>query len=174
MAPQSDIVSSLVALMRAELARGDAASKLLLQRLSDALLVALARTVPSKFDLGRPADARVAKALAALHERFAERWTIARMAQIAGMSRAAFVARFKRVTGESPAAYLARLRLEAARTLLVETDEPAAKIALQVGYQSAYAFSRAFKRIVGRPPVVFRKAMRTSPAIECRALRLAA
>ena len=175
MAPSSDTVSSLVALMRAELARGDAASRLLLQRLSDALVVAVARGVPSGFDLDRPADARIARTLAALHERFAERWTIARMAKTAGMSRAAFVARFKRVTGASPAAYLARLRVEAARTLLVETDEPASKVALQVGYQSAYAFSRAFKRIAGRPPVVFRKAMRSSPAIVCSAtLRLAA
>jgi AraC-like DNA-binding protein len=177
MAPKLDTVSSLAALMRDELARGDAANRLLLQRLCDALLVALARSgSPAPIDLVRPADARMARTLAALHERFAERWTIAKMAKIAGMSRAAFVARFKRVAGAAPASYLARLRVDAARTLLVETDEPAAKIALQVGYRSAFAFSRVFKRLVGSPPVAFRKAMRAAPAIECRAtaLRLAA
>jgi transcriptional regulator GlxA family with amidase domain len=126
--------------------------------------------LPLTAGLDRPAaDARIARTLAALHGRFSERWTLAKMAKVAGMSRAAFVARFKQVTGMSPGAYLTRLRLDAARELLIVTDDPAAKIALRVGYDSPYAFSRAFKRLVGRPPIVYRRNMRAAPArIECK------
>jgi AraC-like DNA-binding protein len=126
--------------------------------------------LPLTSGLVRPAaDARIARTLAALHDRFSERWTLAKMARVAGMSRAAFVARFKQVTGTSPGAYLTRLRLDAARELLIATDDPAAKIALRVGYDSPYAFSRAFKRMVGSPPVVYRRTMRAAPArIECK------
>jgi AraC-like DNA-binding protein len=166
----ADERSPMVRSVRDALARG-AENEPLLRRLSDALLSAVSRAcVPT-------IDPRIGKTLAALHERFFERWTLAKMAKLAGMSRAAFAARFKQVTGASPGAYLARLRLHAARDLLIETDDPAAKIAFQVGYQSAYAFSRAFRRMMGRPPVLYRKAMRAVPArIECRAasIRLAA
>jgi transcriptional regulator GlxA family with amidase domain len=104
-----------------------------------------------------------------------ERWTLAKMAKVAGMSRAAFVRRFKQVTGAAPGAYLARLRVSAARKLLVETEESAATIALSVGYQSVHAFNRVFRRMTGRPPIVFRKATRAPARIECRgALSLAA
>jgi AraC-like DNA-binding protein len=165
-----DTVSSLVVLARDELVRKDPASEPLLTRLADALLAGVARAcLPPNFD-GAAADPRIARTLAALRERFAERWTLGKMAKVAGMSRAAFARRFKQITGAAPGAYLTRLRVEAAERLLIDTDDPAAKIALRVGYGSAYAFSRVFKRVSGRPPVVFRRAMRALPArIECRA-----
>jgi AraC-like DNA-binding protein len=175
-ASRSETASYLVDLVRAEIARKGPASQLLLSRLADALLVAVARAcLPPGFEFERAAvDARIARTLAALHERLSDRWTIAKMAKIAGMSRAAFARRFKQVTGAAPGVYLVRLRIDAAKKLLADTDEPAATIAFEIGYESAYAFSRAFKRIVGRPPVVFRRAMRAAPArIVCRGATLA-
>jgi AraC-like DNA-binding protein len=178
LATYSKTVAALVALVQDEVARNHAASDPLLARLAEALLVAAARaSLPPGFEFAHAAaDPRIARTLGAIHERLAARWTIAEMAKIAGMSRAAFVRRFKEITGDPPGAYITRLRIEAAKRLLVETDEPAATIAIEVGYGSAYAFSRVFKRMAGQPPVVFRRVMRALPArVVCRAaLALAA
>jgi len=49
-------------------------------------------------------------------------------------------------------AMVARLRLERARHLLRETDEPVKSIAQRVGYANQFAFSTAFKRVTGLSP----------------------
>jgi transcriptional regulator GlxA family with amidase domain len=122
-------------------------------------------------------DVRIARVLASLRQRPEERWTIAKMAKLAGMSRAAFIRLFTAATGVPPLTYATRLRIEVAQALLAETDEAAAAIAARVGYGSVYAFSRAFTRLTGKPPVLFRKMARAQSApIMGRAtmLRLAA
>jgi AraC-like DNA-binding protein len=48
-------------------------------------------------------DSRVAPALALIHERLGEAWTVAKLAAKAGLSRSAFTVRFTKVVGESPA-----------------------------------------------------------------------
>jgi AraC-like DNA-binding protein len=47
--------------------------------------------------------------------------------------------------------------MQAAGRLLLETRAPIASIALDVGYDSEAAFSRAFKRLVGKPPAAWRR-----------------
>ena len=42
--------------------------------------------------------------------------------------------------------------------LLRESRAPVASIALDVGYDSEAAFSRAFKRATGKPPAAWRRA----------------
>jgi len=49
-------------------------------------------------------------------------------------------------------AMVARLRVERARHLLRETDEPVKSIAQRVGYANQFAFSTAFKRVTGLSP----------------------
>ena len=53
--------------------------------------------------------------------------------------------------------YLAQWRMQAAARLLLETRFTVATIALDVGYESEAAFARAFKRLVGKPPGVWRR-----------------
>jgi AraC-like DNA-binding protein len=43
-----------------------------------------------------------------------------------------------------------------------EGDATVATIAQEVGYESEAAFARAFKRLVGQPPAVWRRAQRLS------------
>lgn len=83
-------------------------------------------------------------------------WSIARMAQVAHMSRAAFCKHFTSVSGISPARFLLRLRMSAAATHLSQ-GESVEQVAEQVGYQSSAAFTRAFKRIVGAQPGAYRR-----------------
>ena len=160
--------------------QGDRVSPDVVQSLIDLVLMAIGRRSLSSARAGAACplfDVRIARVLASLRQRPEERWTIAKMAKLAGMSRAAFVRLFTRTTGAPPLTYVTRLRIEVAQALLAETDEAAAVIAERVGYGSVYAFSRAFTRLTGKPPVLFRRtARRQSAPVMGRAtmLRLAA
>jgi transcriptional regulator GlxA family with amidase domain len=47
--------------------------------------------------------------------------------------------------------------MQVAAKLLRESQAPVAAIALEVGYDSEAAFSRAFKRVAGKPPAAWRR-----------------
>ena len=169
-----------VTLLQKELSQSDPVSPDVMQSLLDLVVTALGRRTSSRagdFGSAPLLDVRIARVLASLRQHPHERWTIARMAKLAGMSRAAFIRLFSATTGAPPLTYVTRLRIEVAQALLAETDEAAAAIAARVGYGSVYAFSRAFTRLTGKPPVLFRRmARRQSATIMGRAtmLRLAA
>jgi AraC-like DNA-binding protein len=102
-------------------------------------------------------DPIVSRALALLHERKAHRWTVTELARESGASRSALADRFTTLIGESPMRYLTRQRLRAAAQRLREGTDAIARVALDVGYQSEAAFSRAFSREFGKSPAVWRK-----------------
>ena len=160
-------LSAAVTLLRDELTRGNAVSHEVVQSLFDIVLTAIGQRSLRSASAGakRPVlDVRIARVLADLREHLSERWTIAKMAKLAGMSRAAFIRLFTATTGVPPLTYVTRLRIEAAQALLAETDEAAAVIAERVGYGSVYAFTRAFTRLTGKPPVLFRRTARRQGA----------
>lgn len=108
-------------------------------------------------------DDRIGHVLARIHEQPASRWTLARQADIATMSRSGFAARFRALVGEPPARYVTRIRLERADRLLRTTDATLAAIAGRVGYASAEALSHAFKAHYGvAPSTVGRRGRRSS------------
>jgi transcriptional regulator GlxA family with amidase domain len=172
-------LSAAVTLLREELSRSRGVSRDVVDGLHELVLTAIGKRGATTSERGRGrrlVDARIARVLASVRERPSERWTIARMAKLAGMSRAAFIRLFTRVTGTPPLTYVTRLRIDVASALLAETDEAAAAIAARVGYGSVYAFTRAFTRLTGKPPIVFRKTARgvTAPIMGRATLRLAA
>ncbi|GAK43466.1 ABC transporter substrate-binding protein [Paenibacillus urinalis] len=59
--------------------------------------------------------------------------------------------------GETPSDYLARLRLEKSGELLRDTSLTLQEIAVNVGYQDGYYFSRMFKKYTGVSPMEYRK-----------------
>jgi transcriptional regulator GlxA family with amidase domain len=172
-------LSAAVTLLRSELMRGDGVSHHIVESLFEVVLAAIGqRSLPSARSFSeRPRiDVRIARVLARVRGRLSERWTIAKMAKLAGMSRAAFVRLFTASTGAPPLTYVTRLRIEVAQVLLAETDEAAAVIAERIGYGSVYAFSRAFTRLTGKPPILFRRTARTqgTPIVGRATMRLAA
>jgi AraC-like DNA-binding protein len=64
---------------------------------------------------------------------------------------------FKRMTGLSPARYLNKLRMEKAMELLIWTDLPIRKIALQTGFEDPYHFSRVFRCHTQTTPTAYRR-----------------
>ncbi len=73
------------------------------------------------------------------------------------MSRSAFAARFKKLVGESPLQYITRWRMNLAVTWLRDEAVRVGELADRLGYQSAAAFSRAFKRFIGVSPGAARR-----------------
>jgi AraC-like DNA-binding protein len=97
-------------------------------------------------------DVRLARALAAVHQRPGEDWTIQTMAQEAAMSRTTFADLFSSTVGMPPIQYLAHWRATEARRLLKDRRFSVARIAEMTGYRSEAAFRRFFKRIEGVGP----------------------
>lgn len=91
-------------------------------------------------------DPRIGRALALIHKEPGASWSLDGLARAVCMSRSAFAARFTAMVGSAPMAYITQWRLNVARARLVETTDPQADIALELGYQSEAAFCRAFKR----------------------------
>jgi AraC-like DNA-binding protein len=110
------------------------------------------------------ADPHVGAALRAMHGDLARPWTVATLARAAGSSRSGFALRFRALVGETPLGHLARWRMHHASGLLRGGDRGLGQVAEQVGYESEAAFSRAFKRIVGRAPGAVRRGLPAAPA----------
>jgi AraC-like DNA-binding protein len=127
-----------------------------LDRLFDYLLILIVRHVVesgrvSTGVLAGLADPRLAKALTAIHEAPKKSWTLDDLAGIAGMSRTRFAEHFRTRIGQTPIDYLTVWRMTIACQLLAR-GKPVKSVALQVGYQSAAAFSRVFSRVTGQAP----------------------
>ena len=97
-------------------------------------------------------DPRLGKVLVALHRDPGRNWTVAELAAQMDSSRSVFAERFLAVTGMTPLRYLTELRMRLAAQWIAREREPIESVAYKLGYGSLAAFSRAFKRVVGRPP----------------------
>ena len=107
-------------------------------------------------------DQEVGKALAILHRKPANPWTIATLAAEVGTSRSVLAERFRTFLSETPIAYLTRWRLQLGAHLLKTTSRTIGQIAAAVGYESEPSFNRAFKREFSLPPARFRKHSRST------------
>jgi AraC-like DNA-binding protein len=104
------------------------------------------------------ADPAIGRALRLMQADPAEPWTVARLGNETGLSRAAFARRFSELVGEPPMAYLTGWRLSLAADLLAEPGATVAAVARRVGYATPFAFSTAFKRLHQVSPQQYRAA----------------
>ncbi len=105
-------------------------------------------------------DRFVGRALALVHGRPSEPWTVERLGRLVGLSRSALAERFGQVMGEPIFAYLTAWRLTLAAEALLTSARTIESVARSAGYESAGAFSSAFKRVFGKPPSVWRRKRR--------------
>jgi AraC-like DNA-binding protein len=157
-----DWIESSVRYGAQQLSEGHHATSSVMARLSELLFVEAVRAysesqaVHEKHWLHGLKDQYVGRALAALHDRLAHGWSVADMAEVAGLSRSAFVERFTAAMGTPPMQYLAKSRMMLAKELLGERQKSISQVATAVGYEAEAAFNRAFKREFGLPPARWR------------------
>jgi AraC-like DNA-binding protein/ligand-binding sensor protein len=98
----------------------------------------------------------VRKAREYIQQHKMEPLSLATVAQASGASVFHFCKVFKKATGLKFTDYVARMRLEDAKTQLLNPNRRISEIAYDVGFQSLTQFNRMFKRIFGQSPTEFR------------------
>jgi AraC-like DNA-binding protein len=137
-----------------------------LERLSELMFVEAVRrhlgTLPPEKTgwLAGLNDPLVGQALAELHAAPREAWTVESLARRVGASRSLLAERFNELVGQPPMQYLALWRMQLAARRLADGGR-VADVATGVGYESEAAFSRAFKKLVGRSPAAWRRGAET-------------
>jgi AraC-like DNA-binding protein len=157
----ANALSSVLDLLRLESSQFYPGADMARSSLAALALIHLLRTFLSttsqpKGWLGALSDAKIGKALSAMHDEPGKKWTLEELAGHVAMSRTAFANRFRASVGQAPLDYLQDWRMTLARTALQDTNEPLADIAQRIGYLSDTAFSIAFKRNTGVSPGRFR------------------
>ena len=130
---------------------------LMISRLIDVLIIRCIRTWakslgPRQGWIGALADARISRAVAAIHRDPTKNWSVEGLASVAGMSRSRFAQLFLATAGEPPLRYIHRWRLAMAFDLLRGSNLPVSEVAHAIGYESEAAFSRAYKAMFGTTP----------------------
>lgn len=155
-------LGKVVELIMEECEHEDPGKELLLQRLLEVLLVEALRWRHIGSDvaglLSGMRDPVLARVLRTMHADVRASWTVAELAKIAGLSRSAFAARFGEVLGCGPIEYLARWRMALAKDALIGGVKTLDRIADEIGYESASAFSTAFRKRLGCSPGKFARA----------------
>lgn len=83
--------------------------------------------------------------------------TLDKIAKYANISVSFLYREFKKTHGVTPYTYILNSKIELAKTMLIETDDTVQTISERFSFSDAAHFSKAFTKIVGVSPSVFRK-----------------
>jgi AraC-like DNA-binding protein len=156
------LLDQFIRFATAEMGNKRAGSQSILNRLSELLFVEVIRLHMGQLAnhntgwLAGLRDPLVGRALTLLHARPSHPWTLDELASEAGASRSALADRFVHLVGCPPIQYLTQWRMQMAAKRLTDPGVAVASVAYEVGYESEAAFSRAFKKLVGRSPSQWR------------------
>ncbi len=156
-------VRDTLRLMAEELSRRRPGGEAVATRLADILVVQAIRGWLDRDPGAREGwlraleDERIGRVLEAVHAEPGRPWSLELLARTAAMSRSSFAARFTALVGEAPMAYVTRWRMRLAHTRLTEDGPTVAALAVELGYRSEAAFSRAFTRTMGQTPGAVRR-----------------
>ncbi len=103
--------------------------------------------------LGELRAPKIGAALVLVHSQPHLPWDVAGLAQKVAMSRSGFSARFSELVSQPVKQYLTHWRMSLARNKLSHESLSLTELSEQLGYQSEAAFSRAYKRVFGEPPL---------------------
>lgn len=84
--------------------------------------------------------------------KFAEDWSVEKMAHAVGMSTSRFYNSYKNIFGIPPQKDLQNTRIEHAKRMLSTSEKSVEEIAELCGYNSVYNFIRQFKKVCGNTP----------------------
>jgi AraC-like DNA-binding protein len=151
-----------VGLLRAELDAPQIGSKGVLDGLLDVVFAYALRELMRRQDGSAGMalvmrDPPVYEAVSLMHDDCAHPWSLDVLAARVGVSRTGLAERFRAAMGDTPLHYLRTIRMQHAVRLLSDTSHSLEQVALAVGYQDAFSFSKVFKKTVGVSPRDFRR-----------------
>ena len=92
-----------------------------------------------------------------LDSNYSEHITLDTLTELTHMNKYYMAHSFAKYTGKSPIQYLNQRRMEAACTLLKDTDYSIASISSTVGFSSQSYFTQAFRKKYGMTPIKYRQ-----------------
>lgn len=153
-------LTALLQQLRGEAARRTA-SRMFVRGLAQAIAIHLARhyaeITATRGDTPSLPGFKLRRVTDWMAAHLAEEFSLARLAEKAGLSEFHFNRLFKRATGLPPSRYLIQLRLEAAKRLLRETSRSVIAIANDVGYSNPSHFAQLFRKETGLAPSDYRR-----------------
>jgi AraC-like DNA-binding protein len=162
------VIAQFIKLALSESVARRSGGEAVLARLSELLFVEVVRRYLSTLPADRTGwlaglrDEQIGRALGKLHDHPTRAWSLEELAREIGMSRSALAERFASFVGIPPMQYLTQWRMQLAATLLSGSAIGLAEVAERVGYGSEAALSRAFKRLVGVAPALWRQGKRAA------------
>jgi AraC-like DNA-binding protein len=162
-APQTGWIQSTLQFLGEEAREFRAGGETIITRLADILVIQairawIARDPGAKTGwLGALQDKQIGRALATIHRQSAGPLTLGSLAAGVGMSRSAFAKRFTTLVGEPAMRYVLRWKMQTALNLLKDKQLAVSEVAHRLGFDSESAFSRAFKRTIGKSPGAARR-----------------
>lgn len=118
------------------------------------ILLSLEKVAPHP---SRPAGLDLTPALEHMQGHLDRKLGVDELAETVHLSPSRFSVVFRQRTGVTPVDYHIRLRMQVACHWLDATMLPVKEIAERCGYEDAYYFSRAFKRVIGLSPLAYRR-----------------
>lgn len=160
--PQTTL-QPLITLLTQEVEKGEDSSTLVIDNLSNVLLISLLRHYltqqPNQANgiLNSGGDSRLRPLLEQIMSEPAKLWSVDQMAAVCTVSRAQLMRLFKQKLDASPHAFVHRIRLQKAAQQLKQCADSVLAIALTCGFQSETHFCKAFKAMYGCTPSAYRK-----------------
>ena len=96
---------------------------------------------------------RTAKAIAWITANYSKTLRVEELAQLSSMGISTLHHHFRVLTSMSPLQYQKQLRLQSARSLMINNGLDASRAAYEVGYESPTQFNREYSRFFGQPPM---------------------
>lgn len=154
-------LTQLIRMMEREIAAPGFATSLMIEGLSRAIAVELARLARAQ-DAEPPdriwlAPARLRRILDYIEAHLDQPVTLDELARLVDLSPYHFIRMFRREVGATPYRYVCDRRIARARALLAETELPIAEVARLCGFVRHAQFSAAFARAVGIAPMQYRR-----------------
>lgn len=106
---------------------------------------------------GKSIERTIRKACLYFRENLNANVNIEQLARELNVGYSYFRQMFRKYTGISPTQYHLSLRIQKAKDLLISTDQSFKEIAIDLGFDSYFYFSRIFKDKTGKSPMEFRK-----------------